>query len=253
VTDSLVWISGGTAGLGSGFINTVPYETARIVNLARREAPGVDNVHLDLADEKTWDATVRSFNDELSEFTGTRAIFVHNAFLAADPSFVGEGLRGDRQRELFANFNAGIFLCDAFIEAVLTHRANIESGVVVLSSAAARIPWEGQSAYCAVKAGFEQWVRVVRRERKMRGVGPWVTAVRPGFVDTPGARAAASFGADVYPIGPSIAAAFERGEGVLTPDEAARDIWKMLPDGGPRESVLLFGAPPEGAQSASKV
>ena len=42
-------------------------------------------------------------------------------------------------------------------------------------------------------------------------------------------------------------------EGILTPDEAARDIWAALPDGGPSESVLLFGAPPEGARNATKL
>jgi len=35
--------------------------------------------------------------------------------------------------------------------------------------------------------------------------------------------------------------------GILTPEQAAADIWAALPDGGPAESVLLFGAPPEGA------
>ncbi len=123
----------------------------------------------------------------------------------------------------------------------------------MVTSAGARIPWEGRSAYCAAKAGIEQWVRVVRRERKMRGIGPWVVAVRPGFVDTPASRADATYDPHDSPIGPRMAAAFASGQGILTPDEAARDIWAELPDGGPQDSVLLFGAPPEGAKIATKV
>jgi NAD(P)-dependent dehydrogenase (short-subunit alcohol dehydrogenase family) len=123
----------------------------------------------------------------------------------------------------------------------------------MISSAAARIPWEGRAAYCAAKAGLDQWVRVVRRERRLRATGPWVVAVRPGFVDSPGTRMDAEASAEDYPIGPMIARAFETMEGILTPEEAARDIWSALPDGGPGESVLLFGAPPEGARGATKL
>ncbi len=253
MSNTVVWISGGTAGLGSGFINTCPYPRARILNLAPGEAAGVENIRLDLTDEGTWDTTIRSFQTELAAFQGERAIFVHNAFVAAAPSFVGEGRGRERHREINANLSAGLYLGEAFIEAVIRHRPQAESGLVMLTSAGARIPWEGRSAYCAAKAGIEQWVRVVRRERKMRGTGPWVVAVRPGFVDTPASRADATFDPRDYPIGPSMAAAFASGEGVLTPDEAARNIWEKLPTGGPRESVLLFGEPPEGAKQATKV
>ena len=43
-----------------------------------------------------------------------------------------------------------------------------------------------------------------------------------------------------YPVAPQMARQFETGQGVLTPDQAARDIWAALP---PRDdqSVLLFG------------
>jgi NAD(P)-dependent dehydrogenase (short-subunit alcohol dehydrogenase family) len=252
-SDTLVWISGATAGIGGGFLRTCPYDDARIVNLSRGRVEGIENVHLDLADPDTWPGVVEHFNSSLAAFEGSRAIFVHNAFYAVAPSFVGEGRGAERYRENIANFTAGLVLGEAFIEAVLTHRPTIESGLVMLSSAAARIPWEGRSAYCAAKAGMEHWVRVVRRERAMRGVGPWVVAVRPGFVDTPGTRSDANYPAEDYPIAPMMAAAFETMEGVLTPDEAARDIWTALPDGGPGQSVLLFGAPPEGAGSATKI
>jgi benzil reductase ((S)-benzoin forming) len=253
MNDTLVWISGATDGLGAGFTRTCPHPDARIINMSRTTAEGIENVHLDLADPQTWDAAAAHFASELAAFDGRRALFLHDAFFAVAPSFVGEGRGSEHHRENIANFTAALVLGEAFVEAVVRHRPHIESGLVMLSSAAARIPWEGRSAYCAAKAGIEQWVRVVRRERRLRGTGPWVVAVRPGFVDTPGARADATYPAHDYPIGPSIAAAFETMEGILTPDDAARDIWAALPDGGPGDSVLLFGAPPEGAGSASRL
>ncbi len=253
MTETLVWISGATAGLGAGFLRTCPYPDARIVNLSRGQVDGIDNIHLDLADPQTWPAVAENFAAELAAFDGSRVLFIHNAFYSVAPSFVGEGRGAEHHRENIANFTAGLVLGEAFVDAVAAHRPHIESGLVMLSSAAARVPWEGRAAYCAAKAGMEHWVRVVRRERRLRGTGPWVVAVRPGFVDTPGSREDATFPAHDYPIGPSIAAAFETMEGILTPDEAALDIWNALPDGGPSESVLLFGSPPEGARAATRL
>ena len=252
MADTLVWISGATAGLGRGFAATCPYPAARILNLSRSVHPGIENRRLDLADPATWRDIADHFDAELAAFTGRRVIFVHNAFLSVAPSFVGEGRRADHLTEHTANFQGALAVGEAFVEAVLRRRPDAESGLVMISSAAARVPWEGRAAYCAAKAGVEHWVRVVRRERGRRGVGPWVVAVRPGFVDSPGTRADAAAPAEDYPIAPAIAAAFETMDGVLTPEQAATDIWSALPDGGPAESVLLFGSPPAGAV-ASKV
>ncbi|HVV30741.1 MAG TPA: SDR family NAD(P)-dependent oxidoreductase [Mycobacteriales bacterium] len=251
MSGTLVWISGATAGVGAGLAHECPYPGARLVNLSRSEAAGMENVRLDLGDESTWQTVAQHFDAELSAFDGDRVIFVHNAFHAGTPSFVGEGHGADHAVEHRSNFTASLVLGEAFVEAVARHRPHITSGLVMLSSASARIPFEGRSSYCAAKAGIEQWVRVVRRERKARGTGPWVVAVRPGFVDTPGLRADARADARDYPIGPAVARALASGDSLLTPEQAARDIWAALPDGGPSESVLLFGSPPEGARRAT--
>ena len=109
-----------------------------------------------------------------------------------------------------------------------------------MSSAAARHPFEGNAAYCAAKAGVEMWVRVVRRELKRRQRNTWVVAVRPGFVDSPTTRMNAAQSADTYPVGPQMKRQFETRQGVLTPEQAGRDIWAALP---PQQdtSLLLFG------------
>jgi len=39
MSDTLVWISGATAGLGSGFAPTCPHPDARFINLSRSEHP----------------------------------------------------------------------------------------------------------------------------------------------------------------------------------------------------------------------
>lgn len=235
--DTLVWISGATEGIGYGLAKTVPYENARVINLSRRQHPDLETVQFDLTRPDTWDAVEEHFNGELATFTGKRAIFIHNAFYRAVPRYMGEGDPGEQRAEIIANGMAPQVLGDMFLRAV---RPDYESGLVLVSSAGARSPFEGHSAYCASKAGVEMWVRVVRRELKRRGRKTWVVAIRPGFVDTPTTRAESLLPFDVYPVGPQMAEQLESREGVMTPEEAGVGIWAMLP---PKEdtSVLLQG------------
>jgi NAD(P)-dependent dehydrogenase (short-subunit alcohol dehydrogenase family) len=84
------------------------------------------------------------------------------------------------------------------------------------------------------------WVRTVRRELKRRGRKTWLVAIRPGFVDTPTTRAEAEIPADLYPLGPQIARQLASSQAVMSPEEAGRGIWEMLPPKGD-ESIRLQG------------
>jgi benzil reductase ((S)-benzoin forming) len=248
MTDNIVWISGATEGLGAGLAATVPYPGARVINLSRRYHPTLETVKFDLADQTSWDAVGQHFRDSLANFTGKRAIFIHNAFLRG-VGYVTEVDREAYRNEFIANALAPLVLGDMFLSAV---EEGYESGLVMISSAGARSPFEGHSAYCAAKAAVEMWVRTVRRELKRRGKQTWVVAIRPGFVDTPTTRAEAEIPASTYPLGPQIAAQLASGEGVMSPEEAGRGIWSMLPPSGD-ESILLQGemvvASPAGADA----
>ncbi len=157
--------------------------------------------------------------------------------IRARPDSSANPIRVEYARSLQANAVAPLVLGEMFLRVV---QPGYESGLVLMSSAAARHPFAGNAGYCAAKAGVEMWVRTVRRELKARNRKTWVIAVRPGFVDTPTTRSIASLAASEYPVAPQMARQFETGQGVLSPDEAGRDIWAALP---PRtdESVLLFG------------
>jgi benzil reductase ((S)-benzoin forming) len=237
---TLVWITGATQGLGAGLARTCPYPDARIINLSRSPHPDFESVRFDLGDPSTWQVVRASFERELAAFSGERAIFVHNAFAGGATGFAGEVDADVYYRDVLGNSAAPLILADWFLRSV---RPEFESGIVLMSSAAARQPFEGHSVYCAAKAGVEHWVRVVRRERARRGTGPWVVAVRPGFVDSPSTRWEATLSPDIYPTAEALREGFERGE-ALSPDDAARDIWAALPPVD--TSVLLFGATPSG-------
>ena len=235
--DTIVWISGATEGLGGGLARTVPYPDSRVINLSRRPHPDLETIRFDLTAPGTWAAVGESFRRELRDFRGKRAIFIHNAVCRSQAGFVGDVDPEVFMRELLANGTAPQILGDMFLRAV---GPGYESGLVLISSAAARSPFEGHATYCAAKAGVEMWVRVVRRELRRRGRDTWVVAIRPGFVDSPTTRYEATLPAHDYPVGAQMARQLATGEGVMAPDEAGASIWAMLP---PREdqSILMQG------------
>ena len=225
-SDTIVWISGATEGLGSGLARNVPYPGARIINLSRRPHPELETIRFDLTAPETWEAVGESFRRELRNFEGKRAIFIHNAVCRSHAGFVGDVDHVTYMRELLANGTAPQILGDMFLRAV---GPSYESGLVLISSAAARSPFEGHASYCAAKAGVEMWVRVVRRELKRRRRNTWVVAIRPGFVDSPTTRYEATLPMHDYPVGEQMARQFASGEGVMSPDQAGAGIWAMLP------------------------
>ena len=245
---TLLWISGATQGLGLGLARTQPFSDARVINLSRRAHPDYETVQFDLTRPETYETVRQSFERELAEFTGARAIFVHNAYYPGQAGFVGESNPVEYARSLQANAVAPLVLGEMFLRAV---QPGYESGLVLMSSAAARHPFAGNAGYCAAKAGVEMWVRTVRRELKLRGRDSWVVAVRPGFVDTPTTRRIAEMDVHDYPIAPQMARQFETGQGVLSPDQAARDIWAALPPQAD-ESALLFGEMVEDTRTAAR-
>jgi len=236
---TLIWISGATEGIGLGLSRNVPHTDARIINLSRRQHPVLESHFLDLANRQSWESTARHFARELAGFTGQRAIFIQNAHLKGMTGFAGEISAEDAGRDITANIAAPLYLGDAFLRAVVESGFAGEAGLVMLSSAAARSPYEGQSLYCAGKAALEMWVRVVRREQERRGRSHiWVTAVRPGFVDTGLTRAVAAMEDHDYPVASALREQMAGGGPLLDIDTAARQIWAALPA---RQSLLVFG------------
>jgi benzil reductase ((S)-benzoin forming) len=238
MSDTVVWISGATEGLGGGLARMVPYPGARVINLSRRPHPALETITFDLTAPETWAAVGESFRRELRDFRGKRAIFIHSAVCRSQAAFVGDVDQDVYMRELLANGTAPQILGDMFLRAV---GPGYESGLVLISSAAARSPFEGHASYCAAKAGVEMWVRVVRRELERRGRDTWVVAIRPGFVDSPTTRHEATLSAHDYPVGEQMARQFASGEGVMSPDEAGAGIWAMLPP-TQNTSILMQGA-----------
>lgn len=220
--ETLVWISGASAGIGAALAATVPFPGARVVDLSRRGGtPGTEHFRVDLSEPADWTRVAEHFAAELAGFRGDRVVFVHNAGTVVPIGPAAEGDGPAYARAVLLNSAAPQALGQAFLQASAGLRA--ERHLVMLSSGAARKPYPGWSAYNAGKAAVEQWVRTVGAEAG----GCRVIAVAPGVVDT-------AMQADIRAVDEHAFPAVERFRqlratgGLTSPEEAARGIWSLL-------------------------
>jgi short-subunit dehydrogenase len=242
MTTNIVWITGAPAGIGEARARTCPWPDTEIISVSRREHPEHETVLFDLTDMESWNRVGEHLTERLATFRGERAVFIHNAlYYWGGRAFMGEGDPANHRDEMIANVVSPLALGDMFIRAAQPAvDAGVDVGLVQISSASARIAYPGLAIYGAAKASMEQWVRAVRAEREDRGKGPWVSAIRPGFVDTPAARRDAALPEDTYPGVAGIAEAVRTGH-YLTAEESAENIWRSIPDDCIAKPVLLFG------------
>jgi len=238
MSETLIWISGATQGIGLGLARHAPYPATTIVNISRRRHPDYETVLCDMADPSGWDAVCRDFAERLAGFRGQRAIFINNANVQAMGP-IGIVDPKNYRDAIMANCAAPLIFAEAFVRECVK-RPDLETGLVLLSSDSAAIPLPGMAAYCAAKVAAEHWAEVVRREREAAGSGPWVVAVRPGAVITPPVEATAALDPSVYPGAARVRESLKTRVNI---DEAGQRIWAQLPP-APGVSVISFGEHP---------
>lgn len=234
--DTLVWISGASSGIGRALAETVPYPGARVIDVSRRGGtPGTEHLPADLADPASWPAVEAHFAAALGSFTGRRAVFVHNAGTLVPIGFAGEVDSDAYRSQVLLNTAAPQVLGNAFVRAAWGFEG--EAHLVLLTSGAARTPYEGWSAYCAGKAAVDMWVRTVGAEQARRDSGTRVLAVAPGVVATAMQDQIRSTEEQDFPSVGRFRDLHAQGR-LVDPLVAARKIWGLLAEDLDNGAVL---------------
>jgi benzil reductase ((S)-benzoin forming) len=219
---TLVWISGASAGIGAALAASVPWGGARVIDLSRRGGgPAGEHFAVDLAEPVEWDRVERHFAEELDGFGGERVVFVHNAGTVV-PIGPAEAVDAAAYtRSVLLNSAAPQVLGRAFLAA--TAGLDCEKQLVMLTSGAAKKPYAGWSAYNAGKAAVDHWVRTVGAEAN----GCWVIAVAPGVVDTAMQGEIRKVDEQAFPSVERFRE-LSRSGGLSTPEDAAAGIWSLF-------------------------
>jgi benzil reductase ((S)-benzoin forming) len=184
--NTLVVVTGGSAGLGRALLVAAP-TGARRVDVSRSgpaSDPELGDVHhlaADLADPTGWATVGRELADEVAARPWERICVVHSAGTLEPIGFAGEVDAAAYTRNVLLNSAAGQVLGNHVLAAMRGLDARRE--LVLVTSGAARTAYAGWSSYGAGKAAADQWVRVVGAEQQVRG-GVRVLSVAPGVVAT---------------------------------------------------------------------
>lgn len=225
VVANLVFITGGSSGIGAAMARVVPYSDARVINISRRALTGYENFEADLSDPAAWRGVADLFAREIKSFAGERVVFVHSAGTLQPIGFAGEVSTDDYLRQVLLDSASPQVLGDAFLHA--TREIHAECHIVMISSGAAFTVFEGWSAYCAGKAAVDQWVRTAGAEQARRGGRCRLLAVSPGIVETAMQEEIRAASSSDFPNVEMFVEFRKKGQS-RAPEEAAREIWSLL-------------------------
>lgn len=220
----LVFVTGGSSGIGRALIETLPWPGARVLNLSRRPAPDSEHVAVDLATEAGWARAAACFARELAGFAGELAVLVQAAGTLTPIRFAGEGDPAAYRTNVLLNAAAPQILGDAFLRALAAGHAR--GWLLCIGSGAARNAYEGWSGYCAGKAATDHWVRTVGAEQARRGDRCRLLSVAPGVVATPMQAEIRTSDPRDFPDVERFRALHDAGE-LRDPHEVARALWAL--------------------------
>ncbi len=232
---SLVFITGGSSGIGLAMARTIPFDDVQIYDISRRGTDEFDHIAADLSNPESWDILGDFLLQQMHEYSGERVVFAHCAGTLTPIGFAGEVGGQAYKRNVLLNSAAPQVLGDAFLEAAQQTRAQCH--LILISSGAADSVYTGWTSYGAGKAAVNQWVRAAGAEQALRGDHCRILAVRPGVVATAMQTEIRNTPAEHFPQLARFKEMYEQGE-LLDPEKVARDIWSLLDREIPNGAVL---------------
>ena len=230
MTDTLVWITGASSGIGAALAKAVPFGDAHVFDISRSGGTaGAEHVPADLSDPASWAAVEAHLLAQVGGFGGKRLVFVHNAGTLEPMGFAGEVDSAAYRANVLLNSGAPQALGQAFLKAAEAFGG--EAHLLMLSSGAATSPYPGWSSYCAGKAALEMWCRTAGEEQRLRAErgepSVRIVAVAPGVVATPMQAHIRQMSPEEFPAVGKFVELHDTG-GLKDPADAARGIWSLL-------------------------
>jgi benzil reductase ((S)-benzoin forming) len=221
----LVFVTGASSGIGLALARAVPWPDARVFDVSRRGAPGLEHLRADLSEPSAWVAVAELFAGEMKGFAGEGVVCIHCAGTLDPIGFAGEVEPRAYARQVLLNSAAPQVLGDAFLRAARETRARCT--LLMIGSGAARNVYEGWSAYCAGKAAVDHWVRTVGAEQTRRGGRVRVLSVAPGIVESAMQEEIRATSARDFPEVERFRALHAEGA-LRRAEDVARDLWTLL-------------------------
>jgi benzil reductase ((S)-benzoin forming) len=241
----VVWISGGSSGIGAALCDSVPYGGARVVNIARRPHPAAEHFAADLRRRDEWDRVEAHFREVLSAGVD-RAYFLHCAGSTAGTGRLMTVTDTDAYVDgLLLNAVAAAVLGRAFLQAL--DATGTPGTLMLCSSPAGTTALPGMANYGAGKAAVEQWTRIVSAELGEASASR-VFVIVPRAVESEMLHETMERPAEEIPLADWFKQAKKKGA-LVHPADAAAEIWSAIDAGVEQGAIIRVGLKDDVAQA----
>jgi benzil reductase ((S)-benzoin forming) len=235
-TRRLIILTGASRGLGAAMARQLLAADTHLLTLSRHPDPALADLAsasgatleqwaLDLGHDVGSSARLETWLHQHTAAAFRSATLINNAGVLGHVGPVDASDAETLAAVLRVGLEAPMLLTSAFLRA--TRAWPVDKRVLNISSGAGRRPIAGWGAYCAAKAGLDQFSRVTALDEKGRPNPARIVSLAPGVIDTAMQVEIRAADAAGFPDKPKFEA-LKAGGQLAAPDDAAKRVLAFL-------------------------
>ncbi len=188
LSNKRAFVTGSSGGIGRAIAIALAKAGAKVAVHYNRNAVGAQETLEQIGDQKgclllggdvSEPATVKGWFEKIKEQWGGLDIFINNAGIDGEKQLLAESDPGDWEKIISVNLLGGYYGIRQALKLMLPEKSGV---IISVTSVHERIPWAGQSAYCASKAGISMLTQSLALEVSKNGIR--VLCIAPGAIKT---------------------------------------------------------------------
>jgi benzil reductase ((S)-benzoin forming) len=176
----LLFLTGASSGIGKSLLEK--YKGREILTFSRSEIDHDLHTSIDLSDISKTKTTFAEIFSKYSKKDFPKITLINNAAMLDPVHYVGKQDIDILEKSINAGFTSIFLITQLFFKYFQNVQA--DKRVIFISSGAALKPYETWSHYNSMKAGINMFARSIDREQERFEHPIFVSAFRPGVVDT---------------------------------------------------------------------